>query len=329
MEIIGCSQSIIEIKKLIAQVAVTQANVLISGESGTGKELVARTIHANSLRSREVFMAVNCAAIPADLLESELFGHERGAFTGAIAVRRGRFELANKGTIFLDEIGEMPLIMQAKLLRVLQEKNFERIGSNTTINTDMRVIAATNCDLEAAVKTNNFREDLYYRLNVFPIIIPALRTRSDDTALLIDYFMYKFNQQLHTNCTLTTAAKQKLCQYDWPGNTREISNIMERLCILYPQHSVDVADLPKVIINLQSKTAKFTETILTKKSPLATNFNLKQHIAKLEQELILAALRQTNWVVAKTATILGLRRTTLIEKMKKYELNRNIDEVQL
>lgn len=331
MEIIGCSSDIKKIKQLIQQVANTQANVLIIGESGTGKELIARNIHALSQRAAAPFIAVNCAAIPADLLESELFGHEKGAFTGAVVARLGRCELADKGTMFFDEIGEMPLAMQAKLLRVLQDKHFERIGSSVTIKTDMRVVAATNSDLEQAVSSNKFREDLYYRLNVFPIVIPPLRKRIADIPLLLDHFLQEFNQKMQINCQLSAAAKKQLCCYHWPGNVREISNIVERLCILYPNQQITVAELP-IIINEnqltteQSRMHNLTETIIVNKhkiTELAENIDLKQQVIDMEKALIIEALQKADGVVIRAAEILGLRRTTLIEKMKKYAINKN------
>lgn len=333
MEIIGCSAALKEINRLIQQVANTHANVLLIGESGTGKELVAKAIHANSTRAREQFVAVNCAAIPADLLESELFGHEKGAFTGAITARRGRFELAHKGTIFLDEIGEMPLAMQAKLLRVLQDRSFERIGSNVTITTEMRVISATNCDLETAVKAGSFREDLYYRLNVFPIVIPPLRARVDDIALLIDYYLAKNNAKMHTACSLSDAAKNALLHYEWPGNVREISNIMERLCVLYPQQEVAAEELPaqikdKIIRGISALTATIIATNTTTTNTSAEDGvtgdsnigkgNLKAQMASLERELIAAALQQTSGNITQVAKELGVRKLALIDKMKKY-----------
>ena len=238
MDIIGKSKQIQAVKELIDQVASTQANVLILGESGTGKELIARNIHATSSRCESAFIPVNCAAIPSELLESELFGHEKGAFTGAVSFRQGRFELANNGTIFLDEIGDMPLNMQVKLLRVLQERCFERIGGTKTIKSNVRIIAATHQKLEDNIENGKFREDLYYRLNVFPIHIPSLRDRLEDVPLLVDYFMKTLRKELAI-CKLTDSTVEQLSQYDWPGNVRELANIMERLCILFPDKVVE------------------------------------------------------------------------------------------
>ncbi len=326
MKIIGSSKAIREINELIRQVANTQANVLIFGESGTGKELVARTIHNTSNRKNNPFVPVNCAAIPSELLESELFGHEKGAFTGAIAFRQGRFELANNGSILLDEIGDMPLSMQAKLLRVLQEKTFERIGSNRTITTDIRVIAATNRKLEQSISDGEFREDLYYRLNVFPIFIPPLRERREDIVLLTDFFLKNLNNEMKTNCRLQTEAYNRFIQYDWPGNVRELANIVERLCILFPNKEVYAHDLPEKLqfkTEVCSSTEKMTETILVKKAIIEEGFDLKEHMMQMEISLIHQALLETRWIVSRAAKILGLQRTTLIEKMRKYQLNKS------
>lgn len=329
MKIIGSSKAIREINELIRQVANTQANVLIFGESGTGKELVARTIHNTSNRKNNPFVPVNCAAIPSELLESELFGHEKGAFTGAIAFRQGRFELANNGSILLDEIGDMPLSMQAKLLRILQEKTFERIGSNRTITTDIRVIAATNRKLEQSISDGEFREDLYYRLNVFPIFIPPLRERREDIVLLTDFFLKNLNNEMKTNCRLQTEAYNRFIQYDWPGNVRELANIVERLCILFPNKEVYAHDLPEKLqfkTEVCSSTEKMTETILVKKAIIEEGFDLKEHMMQIEISLIHQALLETRWIVSRAAKILGLQRTTLIEKMRKYQLNKsNLD----
>ena len=327
MKIIGNSKAIGEINLLIKQVASTSANVLIFGESGTGKELVARNIHNISKRKDKPFIPVNCAAIPSELLESELFGHEKGSFTGAVALRHGRFELANSGSILLDEIGDMPLAMQAKLLRVLQEKKFERVGGNKTIATDVRVIAATNRKLEQAIEQGGFREDLYYRLNVFPIYIPALRERKDDIIALIDFFLHNLNNEMNSNCSLTPGAYDKLISYNWPGNVRELANIIERLCILYPTQKISAEQLPEKISASspeQSKIKDLSSTIMVKKININSGFDLKEHIAAIEIDLINEALHNAGGVVARAAGLLGLQRTTLIEKIKKYQLNKQI-----
>ncbi len=331
MEIVGDSAAIQKVKELIQQVANTPASVLIYGESGTGKELIARNIHAASKRSSYPFVAINCAAIPADLLESELFGHEKGAFTGAAAVREGRFELANNGTIFLDEIGDMPLSMQVKLLRVLQEKSFERVGSNKTLQTNVRIIAATNQDLAQRIATQQFREDLYYRLNVFPMQVPALRERKTDIPLLIGHFLTIFQTHMPV-CSFTTDALQKICAYVWPGNVRELINILERMCILYPNAQVTVAQLPQEIaqdmlqdgmqntIRPNSNIQAMNELVMVKHELSNINFDLKQHLENIEINFINQALSEANGIVATAARVLGIRRTTLIEKIRKYQI---------
>ncbi|MEM7613366.1 MAG: sigma-54 dependent transcriptional regulator, partial [Pseudomonadota bacterium] len=242
--ITGSSTSIIKVRQLIEQVAVFDTNVLVTGESGTGKELVARTIHELSDRAEKPFVPVNCGAIPADLLESELFGHEKGAFTGAVAARQGRFELAEGGTLFLDEIGDMPMPMQVKLLRVLQEREFTRVGSNKVRRCNLRIVAATHCDLAAAVKKGDFREDLYYRLNVFPIEMPALRKRLDDIPGLLSELVLGYDKTGDKKLRLQPCALHALALYAWPGNVRELGNLVERLAILHPTGIVKVDDLP-------------------------------------------------------------------------------------
>lgn len=322
IELIGESRGIETIRHLISQVANTKANVLILGESGTGKELIARLVHESSGRHQAPFIAVNCAAIPCDLLESELFGHEKGAFTGAYAMRQGRFELAADGTLFLDEIGDMPLPMQAKLLRVLQERQFERIGGSKPIGTNARVIAATNKNLEEALKTETFREDLYYRLNVFPIKIPPLRERKEDIPMLLDYFLKYFQTRENITATLSSEALQHLINYAWPGNIRELINLSERLVIMFSEKTIQLSDLPEQLLKTEKpKLSKdiddLTMTILTTPS-----FNLKTHMTHLELNLIHKALDKNQWVVSRAARDLGLQRTTLVEKMKRYQIYR-------
>lgn len=322
MDIVGNSVAIQKVKDLIQQVANTQASVLIYGESGTGKELIARNIHAQSSRSHEPFIAINCGAIPADLLESELFGHEKGAFTGAVNVRQGRFELANNGTIFLDEIGDMPLLMQVKLLRVLQEKTFERVGGNKTLNTDVRIIAATNQDLAQRIAAQQFREDLYYRLNVFPINVPALRDRSDDIPALVDHILLSLSHQIPV-CNFSTVALQKLINYSWPGNIRELINMLERICIMYPGQEVSSHQLPEDFNQSRHSLLTMDEVVMVKPNLTTDSFDLKLHLETIEINLINEALQKSQGVVATAAKILGIRRTTLIEKMKKYHISKN------
>ena len=329
--LVGNSESIHRVRKLIAQVADTEASVLIQGESGTGKEVVARNIHAFSSRVNKPFIPINCGAIPRELLESELFGHEKGAFTGAITARQGRFELADQGTLFLDEIGDMPLAMQVKLLRVLQERCFERVGSNKSIAVNVRVIAATHRDLELAIKEGKFREDLFYRLNVFPIEMPALRERAEDLPLLMNELIARIEGEHRASVRLMPAALELLSHYDWPGNVRELANLIEQLSILFPNGIVDVDDLPRRFQMDKSTTAYGMGTerdyLLEQLSPEQTSasgdgIDLKEYLIKTELALINQALDETDWVVAHAASYLNMRRTTLVEKMRKYGLTR-------
>ncbi len=264
--LIGCSAGIKRVQHLIDRVAMKSTSVLILGESGTGKELVARSLHALSRRATGPFVALNCAAIPLELLESELFGHEKGAFTGAIGTRQGRFELASGGTLFLDEIGDMPAGMQAKLLRVLQEQVFERVGSNRSIKANVRIVAATHQDLEKAMHRGSFREDLFYRLNVFPIDIPPLRERKEDIPLLVDYFIEQHGRAHSSVMKMEPKSLNALIHYDWPGNVRELANVIERLMILYPNQNIAPKDLPQPL--------RVSE-VPTQKSPRAKAYDLK------------------------------------------------------
>ncbi len=332
--LVGNSRSIQLVRKLIEQVADSDANVLILGESGTGKEVVARNLHYYSSRKDGPFVPVNCGAIPGDLLESELFGHEKGAFTGAISTRQGRFELASGGTLFLDEIGDMPLAMQVKLLRVIQERTFERVGSNKSIKSDIRIIAATHRDLEIEISEGRFREDLYYRLNVFPIEMPPLKNRVEDIPLLINELITRLEHEQRGSTRLTPATVGALCQHHWPGNVRELSNLMERLVIMYPYGVVNIRDLPEKFRG-QNDTAELPEvdmpTIDTTTVSITsdnipqlsgTGIDLKEHLANLEFNLIKQALDESDNIVAHAAKLLHMRRTTLVEKMRKYGLHR-------
>ncbi|BCX81637.1 sigma-54 dependent transcriptional regulator, flagellar regulatory protein [Methylomarinovum caldicuralii] len=323
----GDSPAIRQTRRLIEQVADTDVTVLILGESGTGKEVVARNLHYHSSRRNKPFVPVNCGAIPAELLESELFGHEKGAFTGALSARQGRFEMAEGGTLFLDEIGDMPLNMQVKLLRVLQERCFERVGSNRSIQCDVRVIAATHRNLEEEIRAGRFREDLYYRLNVFPIEVPALRERGEDIPALVADLIARIENEKRGSVRLTAAALEVLKRYDWPGNVRELANLIERLAVLYPYGVVDVSDLPEKIlrkVDAAPPPKPPTEAPLPSAAPAATlpeeGLDLKQHISSLEKELIRQALEETGGVVAHAAKRLKMRRTTLVEKLRKYGL---------
>lgn len=332
--LVGHSRAIVQVRKLIEKVADTDANVLILGDSGTGKEVVARNLHYYSSRRDRPFVPVNCGAIPPDLLESELFGHEKGAFTGAISARQGRFELAEGGTLFLDEIGDMPLPMQVKLLRVLQERVYERVGSNRSLKADVRIVAATHRDLEEEIKEGRFREDLYYRLNVFPIEMPALRERSEDIGLLIKELITRMEHEQRGSVRLTPAAVTSLTHYPWPGNVRELSNLMERLIIMYPYGVVDVRDLPEKFrghVNEEemSMGEPSGEFALPMDGDLDSavrlpreGLDLKEHLNQLEYSLIKQALDEADGIVAHAAKRLAMRRTTLVEKMRKFGLQR-------
>jgi transcriptional regulator with GAF, ATPase, and Fis domain len=271
-------------------------------------------LHFNSLRRDRPLVPVNCGAIPENLLESELFGHEKGAFTGATNSRMGRFELANGGTIFLDEIGEMSLPLQVKLLRVLQEREFERVGGNRTIHVDVRIIAATNQDLEVMVEERRFRKDLFYRLNVIPIMIPPLRERRSDIPLLIDHFLKRFNQSKHTEVSgLGSEALQLLTDYDWPGNIRELENMIERLVVLKKQGVLSTEDLPQKI-GRRPTVPEFKEQFIRFSDD---GINLSREVEQYEKHLILEALRKANGVTSRAAQLLHLNRTTLVEKLKR------------
>jgi sigma-54 specific flagellar transcriptional regulator A len=333
--LVGTSRAVQTVRKMIQQVANSDANVLILGESGTGKEVVARNLHYYSSRRDKAFVPVNCGAIPGDLLESELFGHEKGAFTGAISARQGRFELAEGGTLFLDEIGDMSLNMQVKLLRVLQERTFERVGSNKSIEADVRIIAATHRDLEEAITEGKFREDLFYRLNVFPIEMPPLRDRVEDIPLLVNELIRRIEHEKRGSVRLTQAAILALCQYNWPGNVRELANLIERLAILYPFGVVNATDLPD---KFQTDTVRAQATTMDEEmlAPQPMQYaldseprlprgglDLKEHLSNLEVGYIKQALDDANGVVAQAAKRLGMRRTTLVEKLRKYGLQRS------
>jgi sigma-54 specific flagellar transcriptional regulator A len=371
--LVGAGGAIANLRSLVAQVAPKMANVLLQGESGTGKEVVARAIHDCSTRSRAPFVAVNCGAIPAELLESELFGHEKGAFTGAVAARKGRFELAEGGTLFLDEIGDMPFDMQVKLLRVLQERTFERVGGTKVQKANVRIVAATHQNLEGKVESGDFRMDLYYRLNVFPIDVPPLRDRPEDIPLLAQRFIDLQQEQSDEAISLSRDALTQLCQCEWQGNIRELGNLIERLTILYPGEVVDTQKLPgryaasqadwvqtprhdpeavaKFIDDLfkgmddstQEKVAVLPTPVdndaedlsglfatadqLPPVTPHVVDFtigdiDLKQHLAEIEKDLIFAALEHSDWVNAQAAKRLNLQRTTLVEKMRKYDISR-------
>jgi len=312
---VGPSAAIHDLDRLMRQVAGYDSTVLIRGESGCGKELVAHRIHELSGRARGPFVPVNCGAIPRDLLESELFGHEKGAFTGALTARIGRFELADGGTLFLDEIGDMSVDMQVKLLRVLQERSFERVGSAETRRSNVRILAATHRDLETRTGAGEFREDLFFRLNVFPIVVPPLRDRLDDLPELIADLVKRGEAEGRPSITFTATALNCMRSYEWPGNIRELQNLVERLSILYPGKTIDREQLPPAI-GERRKSAAPAVTVLP-----STGLDLREHLGNIEKQLISSALAQTDGTVAHAARLLNLRRTTLVEKLRKYDLH--------
>jgi sigma-54 specific flagellar transcriptional regulator A len=317
----GNSRSIREVRALIEQVADFDTNVLITGESGTGKELVARTLHESSDRSDKPFVPINCGAIPADLLESELFGHEKGAFTGAIASRTGRFELAEGGTLFLDEIGDMSLPMQVKLLRVLQERSFERVGSNKLQKCNVRIVAATHRDLPEAVSRGEFREDLFYRLNVFPIEMPRLCKRASDLPALLRELLEQHKAAGDAQLRVSPQALAALAGYSWPGNIRELSNLVERLAILKPDGMIELDDLPVKYRDPANASNEESEGVAEASAMALANADLKAHLQAVERDLIAQAMQAADGVTAKAARLLKMRRTTLVEKLARYEIH--------
>ena len=344
----GNSPAVTRLRRMIEQVASFDTTVLVLGESGTGKEVVARAIHDQSPRRDGPFVAINCGAIPPDLLESELFGHEKGAFTGALSARKGRFEMAEGGTLLLDEIGDMSLPMQVNLLRVLQERSFERVGGNQTIRCNVRVIAATHRNLEARIADGHFREDLFYRLNVFPIEMPALRERADDLPDLVMTIAAQLSRTGRGEVRFANETLQALRLYAWPGNVRELTNLVERLAVLHPGGLVRVADLPKryqpehldavaaEAAAVPAQPAAAAPSMATAVTPTTiaaaavvpadrlpeAGIDLREHIAQIELNLIRDALDRAGGVVAHAAQLLGLRRTTLVEKLRKYGVER-------
>ncbi len=331
--LVGTSRKISSVREMMAQVADKEVSVLITGESGTGKEVVARNLHYSSQRRNGPFVPVNCGAIPAELLESELFGHEKGAFTGAISSRAGRFELAEDGTLFLDEIGDMPLNMQVKLLRVLQERVFERVGSNKPQAVNVRVIAATHRNLENMIGDGTFREDLYYRLNVFPIEMPSLNERAEDIPILINELVSRLEAENRGSIRFNSAAILSLSRHPWPGNVRELANLVERMAIVHPYGVIGAQDLPE-----KYRHVEIDEDIPMPEMPVPgmptvvsmgdtallpdDGIDLKEYLTNLEKNLIQQALDDCGGVVARAANRLTIRRTTLVEKMRKYGLNR-------
>jgi sigma-54 specific flagellar transcriptional regulator A len=334
--LVGRSPAICAVRSLIERVAPVDTSVLLRGETGTGKEVVARNIHYHSPRGKGPFVAVNCGAIPAELLESELFGHEKGAFTGALTSRKGRFELAAGGTLFLDEIGDMPLDMQVKLLRVLQERRFERLGGGRSVDADVRIVAATHRDLESMIVEGSFREDLYYRLNVVPIELPPLRDRLDDLPLLIGELNAQLRGRGLTPSRFGDAAMRALMRYDWPGNVRELGNLVERCAILVPDAEVSADDLPPKLralvdpasadampeVGVPGRAADLDVEAIDVRALVGSGIELRTLLENLEVRLIRQALGEAQGVVAQAAQLLGLRRTTLVEKLRKYGIER-------
>jgi DNA-binding NtrC family response regulator len=339
--IIGESARIREVFDIVGRAASSQSTVMIYGESGTGKELIARALHLNSPRASKPFIAVNCAAIPHDLLESELFGYEKGSFTGAINTRVGRMELANQGTIFLDEIGDMPPNLQVKLLRVLAEREIDRIGSTKSIPIDIRVITATHRNLETAIEEGRFREDLYYRLNIIPINLPPLRDRKTDIPLLATHFLKQCNGAGSPK-TISDDAMNVLINYSWPGNIRELANFVERMVVLSIGSTINPRDLPDKVLGevpkekwipldkgseTEGNPAQMLQQSLKQSFHVGIpdeGINLKKIVEDFEKELLIEALEKTGWVKNKAATLLSLNRTTLVEKLKKLKISNPI-----
>ncbi len=328
--LIGESSDTQLVRRLVQQVAPSMATVLISGESGTGKEVVARQIHDLSGR-KGPFVAVNCGAIPEHLLESELFGHERGAFTGAVVARAGRFEQAKGGTFFLDEIGDMPAVMQVKLLRVLEERTIERVGGTKSISVDVRMVAATHRNLAERIKVGKFREDLFYRLSVFPIEITPLRDHPEDIAPLVEEFIRRLQSDQSIGLQLSVEVMQIFEDYAWPGNVRELANLIERLVVTRPNGIVAASDLPWPLVESKEANTGLPEivslTLMAEsgagfKLP-AEGFDLKEYLSQIERDMIYGALEETDGVVQHAAKLLGIRRTTLVEKIRRYEFHRD------
>ena len=337
LSIIGESKPIRDVFDVVARAAGSQSTVMIYGESGTGKELIARALHMNSPRASKPFIAVNCGAIPHELLEGELFGYEKGSFTGAVNTRIGRLELANQGTIFFDEIGDMPTSLQVKLLRVLAEREIDRIGSTKPTSIDIRVITATHRNLEESIKEGSFREDLFYRLNIIPINLPPLRERKTDIPLLANHFLKQFNVTEEPK-TISDEAMQFLVNYSWPGNIRELANFVERMVVLSIGSTITPRDLPEKVLGDTPKEkwqpleeeeegnpAQILQQSLRQSFHVGIpeeGINLKKMVEAFEKELLLEALEKTGWVKNKAANLLGLNRTTLVEKLKKMKIAR-------
>ncbi|MBD3307053.1 response regulator [candidate division KSB3 bacterium] len=315
--IVGTSGSIQQIFDVIKRVSTSKSTVLITGESGTGKELIARAIHQNSPRKDQPFVTVSCGAIPENLLESELFGHIKGAFTGAIANKMGLFEVANMGTLFLDEVGELPLLIQVKLLRVLQERQFKRVGGTKDISVDVRIIAATNRDLRQMVADNTFRDDLFYRLNVIPVHLPPLRERTKDIPLLSQHFLEKYNREIGRHFThITDNAMEQLLAYDWPGNIRELENVIERAVALETEPAIDTPSLPDSIRGIPPQF----ESMIPLEIP-PEGINLESIVEEVERDLLLKALEKTGWVKKHAAKLLNLSFRSFRYRLDKFDID--------
>ena len=318
--LIGKSPIMEALQTAIQRIASTPATVLIRGESGTGKELVARSIHVSSLRAHSPFVAVHCAAVPESLIESTLFGHERGAFTGAHQLKKGRLEQASGGTLFLDEIGDIPMATQVKLLRVLQEKEYERVGGSETIPTDVRVIAATHRNLEAMVQTGEFREDLYYRLNVIPLVLPPLRDRREDVPSLINHFLDKFNQENRRMIELAPPFVELLSAYHWPGNIRELQNCIERLVALSDSTMIAIETIPKSLASYFEHMRATRITSSAAPLPSSVQQTLPDRLDAIERDRLREALAKAGWVKAKAARLLGMTTRQISYRMHKYQI---------
>jgi sigma-54 specific flagellar transcriptional regulator A len=319
--VIGESRAMRDVFRLIERVADSDSTILINGETGTGKGLVAKAIHSSSYRKDNPFVAINCGAIPENLLESELFGHIKGAFTGATSAKVGKFEVANGGTIFLDEIGDMSPDLQVKVLKVLEEREFEPVGSCRTIKVDVRIIAATHRDLEEEVQKGNFREDLFYRLYVIPVQLPALKDRLTDIPLLTHYFLKKLNDDKNTRVSgISHSAMENLAQHSWPGNVRELANMLERLVVLKAEGEIQIDDLPPKLRTLKRETA--VEMDFSAPELGSQGLDLNTAVSEFEKNLIYQSLEKTDWVKNKAAKLLQVKRTTLVEKIKRYDLQK-------
>jgi sigma-54 specific flagellar transcriptional regulator A len=316
--VIGKSRAMISVFKLIERVADSDSTVLINGETGTGKGLVAKAIHESSYRRERPFVSINCGAIPENLLESELFGHVKGAFTGATSAKTGKFEVANGGTIFLDEIGDMSPDLQVKVLKVLEEREFEPVGGCKTIKADVRIIAATHRDLEEEVQKGTFREDLFYRLYVIPIQLPALRDRQVDIPLLVNHFIHKLNDEKATQIShISDSAMKSFMEHQWPGNVRELANLMERLMVLKAEGVIEIEDLPP-----KMRSSNNAVSLMTTPEISHEGICLTTAVNEFEKNLIYQSLERTDWVKNKAAKLLHVKRTTLVEKIKRYELHK-------